>query len=293
MVMWIIGLFIALYFIKQYFVSKRKIVRPPKKGNYKKISYYLCRNLTSNIGQVKDVCPYCGHKILSQRKQECSSCSKKIFQIIRPSDGKLVWVTLEEREILANEHEKKLFIQRHFDDDFSYYEEILVKMKKRAVTFDEAAWFRYCEIYKYEIYKKSVYGVLLTLEDMADVLFYQKKYEEALIWRLKAFAVEIIACLQEKKRKIEIRGEMDKYIRQLNLNIDDLKSYFLKVDIHDLKFGYSLKHLSRYFIKACDKLVQEKKAEAKALDRYMKLCKEGKEEQAIREYNKYIERRYL
>lgn len=291
--MWIVGLLIILYFVKQSFVTEKKYIIPPKKGNYKKISYYLYQNLTSNIGQLKNECPNCGHKILSKRNKRCPYCNEEIYQIIRPIDGKLVWVTLKDREILADEHEKKLFIQHHFDDDFSYYEELLAKQQKRTVTFDEAAWFRHCEIYKYEIYKKSLCGILLTLEDMADVLFYQKKYEEALIWRLKAFAVEIIACLQEKKGKIEIHGEMDRYIRQLNLDIDDLKSYFFKVDIRDLKFGYSLKHLYRYFVKACDKLAQEKKAEAKALDRYRKLCKEGKGEQAVKEYNKYIERRYL
>lgn len=220
------------------------------------VSMFFIRNkreapvFNYSIGVETPNCPYCGVELkkFPGRKTKCKECGNFIFVRTRPADGKRILIKEDEKESVQIEWERKngtYELRQAKRNEFAQMKRKLQSLRHCDFVPDrDVYWNIYQERHLKELTEGRWIDYRDTTDDMANLLYKEKKYKGALEYYLEALYIDI--CLpfyyEEKGKSYQLFSPKESIfeykmfrpltafyncIEELSLNTDAIKNIFM------------------------------------------------------------------
>lgn len=205
--------------------------------------------MNPSIGSIEQKCPYCKVSLskMPSRKTRCKHCGKYYYIKKRPFDDKSVIITEDELELIEIDNLKKYGEYDDYLKEKRKFEkkerELMLSRKASFVPRNDVYWALYNEERLKVFYKRKFSDYADITEKMANLLFNEKKYKDAISMYLEAAFIFINISRSENKlidkewmKKINCtpRSHLLRYFVDAmyadNLSKEDIKQIFFSLD---------------------------------------------------------------
>ena len=202
----------------------------------------------SNIGITTPNCPYCGVDLAKfpGRKTKCKTCGNFIYVRTRPADNAKILIREDEKELIQIEWEKRNGTFEYFQKQRNELANIKLELQQTRnsgfVSDNDVKWVYYQRkrLEAANIAAWHDYG--LYTEQMADLLFSERKYRKALEHYLEAeyfnlccagnaagFSSKSLIKKMSAGEHFGVIRYLPECIENLKLNLKQVKEIFLEI----------------------------------------------------------------
>lgn len=251
-IFWVIVIFILLKIIIEIVNTDIEV----SKAQYTKSDAYLDK-LDKNIGISTAHCPYCGIELVKfpGRKTKCKNCGSYIYVRTRPYDNVRILIRENQIEAIRDEWAKKngiyeIILEKR--NDYQRIKEKLVKVRGTDnIPENDVNWCLYQEKRLKSARSNNWGAYSFYTEQMAHLLFKEKRYKNALLHYLENAYFELCLCGSADQFSTEKSIKKYSHIARVNYNkisecmeiihtnINQVKDMFFKMIIIDISYPIS------------------------------------------------------